>query len=260
MMRFIDMHCHLDLMTNGVEIARAAHAEGIGFFCTTVTPVDAIDARERFSTCANVRVGTGLHPWWIADGTCGDTDVGLLEELAARARYIGEVGLDAGKRGAESIEAQAAVFERTMRTVSEHPLPGRVISIHAIRSASRVLDILERTGAARNATCILHWFSGSTDELWRAARMGCLFSINEHMLATKRGREYARILPDDRLLLETDAPPQLGNPYRLDAIKRSLASTLEQLAQIRRVNAATLGAQIADRSTRLLDFANAGCA
>lgn len=259
-MRFVDMHCHLDLMTNGVEIARAAHAEGIGFFCTTVTPVDAIDARERFSTCANVRVGTGLHPWWIANGTCDDADVGLLEELAARARYIGEVGLDAGKRGAESIEAQAAAFERTMRMVSEHPLPGRVISIHAIRSASRALDILERTGAARNATCILHWFSGSTDELWRAARMGCLFSINEHMLATKRGREYARILPDDRLLLETDAPPQLGNPYRLDAIEHSLASTLEQLAQIRRVNAATLRAQIADRSTRLLDFANADCA
>lgn len=256
MMRFVDMHCHLDLMTNGVEIARAAHAEGIGFFCTTVTPVDAIDARERFSTCANVRVGTGLHPWWIANGTCGDADVGLLEELAARARYIGEVGLDAGKRGAESIEAQAAAFERTMRTVSEHPLPGRVISIHAIRSASRALDILERTGAARNATCILHWFSGSTDELWRAARMGCLFSINEHMLATKRGREYARILPDDRLLLETDAPPQLGNPYRLDAIERSLASTLEQLAQIRRAHVTTLGAQIADRSTRLLDFAS----
>lgn len=260
MMRFVDMHCHLDLMTNGVEIARAAHAEGIGFFCTTVTPVDAIDARERFSTCANVRVGTGLHPWWIANGTCGDADVGLLEELAARGRYIGEVGLDAGKRGAESIEAQAAAFERTMRTVSEHPLPGRVISIHAIRSASRALDILERTGAARSATCILHWFSGSTDELWRAARMGCLFSINEHMLATKRGREYARILPDDRLLLETDAPPQLGNSYRLNAIERSLASTLEQLAQIRRAHVTTLGAQIVARSMRLLDFANADCA
>lgn len=260
MMRFVDMHCHLDLMTNGVEIARAAHAEGIGFFCTTVTPVDAIDARERFSTCANVRVGAGLHPWWLADGTCGDTDVGLLEELAARARCIGEVGLDAGKRGAESIEAQAAAFERTMRTVFEHPLPRRVISIHAIRSANRVLDILEHTGAARNATCILHWFSGSTDELWRAARMGCFFSINEHMLATKRGREYARILPDDRLLLETDAPPQLGSPYRLDAIEHSLASTLEQLAQIRRAHVTTLGVQIVARSMRLLDFANADCA
>ena len=255
MMRFVDMHCHLDLMTNGVEIARAAHAEGIGFFCTTVTPVDAIDARERFSTCANVRVGSGLHPWWLADGTCGDADVGLLEELAARARYIGEVGLDAGKRGAESIEAQAAAFERTMRTVSEHPLP-----IHAIRSASRALDILEHTGAARSATCILHWFSGTSDELWRAVRLGCLFSINEHMLATKRGREYARILPGDRLLLETDAPPQLGNPYRLDAIEHSLASTLEQLAQIRRAHVTTLGAQIVARSMRLLDFANADCA
>lgn len=260
MMRFVDMHCHLDLMTNGVEIARAAHAEGIGFFCTTVTPVDAIDARERFSTCANVRVGTGLHPWWIANGTCGADDASAAAELATASPYLGEVGLDAGKRGAASIEEQTRAFGRIMEVVGACALPGRVISIHASRSTNRVLDILERTGADQNATCILHWFSGSTDELWRAARMGCFFSINEHMLATKRGREYARILPDDRLLLETDAPPQLGSPYRLDAIEHSLASTLEQLAQIRRAHVTTLGAQIVARSMRLLDFANADCA
>lgn len=253
-MKFVDMHVHLDLMTNGVEIARAAQDLDMGFFCTTVTPHDAVAARERFSFCPNVRVGAGLHPWWLADGTCDGTDVGLLEELTAHARYVGEVGLDAGKRGAESIETQATAFERIMRAVAEHPLPGRVISIHAIRSVSRVLDILERTGAAHTSTCILHWFSGTSDELWRAVRLGCLFSINEHMLATKRGREYARILPDDRLLLETDAPPQLNAPYELAALERSLTETLNKLAEIRRTDPKSLGCAIAAHSTQLLDF------
>lgn len=253
-MRIVDMHVHLDLMTNGVEVARAAQDLGMGLFCTTVTPNDAVAARERFSCCPNVRVGAGLHPWWLADGTCGDADIELLKGLVAHSRYVGEVGLDAGKRGAASLELQTAAFERIMRAVSEHPLQGRVISIHAIRSVNRVLDILERSGAIATSSCILHWFSGSSDELWRAVHLGCLFSINEHMLATKRGREYARILPDDRLLLETDAPPQLNAPYELTALEHSLETTLNHVADLRHTDPNSLGTSIAARSAQLLDF------
>lgn len=248
------MHVHLDLMTNGVEVARAAQDLGMGLFCTTVTPNDAVAARERFSCCPNVRVGAGLHPWWLADGTCGDADIELLKGLVAHSRYVGEVGLDAGKRGAASLELQTAAFERIMRAVSEHPLQGRVISIHAIRSVNRVLDILERSGAIATSSCILHWFSGSSDELWRAVHLGCLFSINEHMLATKRGREYARILPDDRLLLETDAPPQLNAPYELTALEHSLETTLNHVTDLRHTDPNSLGTSIAARSAQLLDF------
>lgn len=253
-MRFVDTHVHLDLMTNGVEIARAAQDLGIGLFCTTVTPHDTAAALKRFSNRPNVRVGAGLHPWWLADGTCGDADVEMLEDLVVCSRYVGEVGLDAGKRGAAGLEQQTTAFERIMTAVSEHPLPGRVISIHAIRSVNRVLDILERTDTFATSSCILHWFSGSSDELWRAVRLGCFFSINEHMLATKRGREYARILPDDRLLLETDAPPKLNAPYELTAIERSLEATLNHLADLRHTDPKPLGAAIATRSAQLLDF------
>lgn len=253
-MRFVDTHVHLDLMTNGVEIARAAQDLGIGLFCTTVTPHDTAAALKRFSNRPNVRVGAGLHPWWLADGTCGDADVEMLEDLVVCSRYVGEVGLDAGKRGAAGLEQQTTAFERIMTAVSEHPLPGRVISIHAIRSVNRVLDILERTDTFATSSCILHWFSGSSDELWRAVRLGCFFSINEHMLATKRGREYARILPDNRLLLETDAPPKLNAPYELTAIERSLETTLNHLADLRHTDPNSLGASIVARSAQLLDF------
>ena len=251
-MRFVDMHVHLDLMTNGIEIACAAQDRSMGFFCTTVTPRDAATALERFSGCPNVQVGAGLHPWWLADGTCDEGDVALLCDLVETMPYVGEIGLDAGKRGARSIDMQALVFKRIIHTVAQHPLPQRTVSIHAIRSVNRVLDILEAAQATRHASCILHWFSGTSDELWRAVRLGCLFSINEHMLGTKRGREYARILPDDRLLLETDAPPQLNAPYELVKLEHSLESTLNQLAAIRHTDSAMLGAAIADRGARLL--------
>ncbi len=253
-MKLVDMHCHLDRMTNGLAIAQAAAGRDMGFFCTTVTPQDAAAAQERFAACSNVRVGVGLHPWWLADGTCGARDVADLERRAATARFIGEVGLDGGKRGGNALELQLAAFRRMVRAAAEHPIPGRVLSIHAIRAVTPVLDTLEQTGLAAEATCILHWFSGSTDELWRAVHLGCRFSVNEHMLATKRGREYVRIVPAEVLLLETDAPPELNAPYELDAIEQSLNIVLDELASIRRCDRTVLARSIASRSAALLDL------
>ncbi len=250
----VDMHCHLDRMTNGDEIARAAEAAGIAVFCTTVTPRDTEAARRRFGAHPNVRVGVGLHPWWIADGACSLADAEQAAELAAASRYIGEIGLDAGAHRADSLDVQRAALDAIMRAMAEHPLPGRVLSIHTVRAADTVLDMLARYHLDENATCIFHWFSGTSDELARARRMRCLFSLNERMLNTKRGREYARTIPADSLLLETDAPPGLDAPYRLEAIERSLETALAQLARIRHCDAKTLGDQIATHSARLLGW------
>ena len=55
---------------------------------------------------------------------------------------------------------------------------------------------------------IFHWFSGSSAQLKRARDLGCFFSVNAFMLQTKRGREYAKAIPLDRLLIETDLPEE----------------------------------------------------
>lgn len=248
------MHCHLDLMANGEDVAREGAKRGIGFLCTTVTPQGAEDARARFQGMGNVRVAAGLHPWWLADGTCGGAEIALLEAHATSCRFLGEIGLDGGARGNSSMATQQEALRRVAQAAARNPLPGRVVSIHAVRTAATVLDILEETGLASTAACIFHWFTGTSDELWRAVRAGCLFSINERMLATKRGREYARILPEEALLLETDAPPELGAPYRLDAVERSLGTVLDQLARIRSCDRDRLACAIADRSAHLLGW------
>lgn len=248
----IDMHCHLDRIVDGRELADEAAARGIGFFCTTVTPDDAQAATHAFADCSNVRVGTGLHPWWLADGSCGGADVEHLAHAARTARYLGEAGIDAGAKHRATLTAQIDAFLRMATAAAAHPVAGRIVSIHAVRSASTVLDILEETGLIHSARCILHWFSGTSDELARARRLGCLFSVNGRMLATKRGREYARIIEERQLLLETDAPPQLDAPYALDAIEADLTATLDALCSLRGCRADGLGPRIAERSRALL--------
>lgn len=198
-----DMHCHLDFAGDGAAAATRAAAHGVGAFSCTVTPRGYEQARAALAGCANVAVGVGLHPWWVADGTCGPADVSRFEEYAACTRFIGEVGLDFAPRREGTFDNQVRAFERALHACADG---GKVVSIHAVRAADIVLDVLERLGTCRGNACILHWFSGSGDELHRAVRLGCFFSVGTRMLATRRGRAYARQVPAERLLLETDLP------------------------------------------------------
>ncbi|MDQ9893106.1 hypothetical protein RFZ55_12295, partial [Acinetobacter baumannii] len=72
---------------------------------------DALAARSRFGTPPNVRVGVGLHPWWIADGRCGEIEIEQAAQLAAASRFIGEVGLDFGPRHAANAQRQLDALE-----------------------------------------------------------------------------------------------------------------------------------------------------
>lgn len=250
--RLFDMHCHLDRMANADEVAREAAANGIVLFCTTVSPTDTLAAQARFGTMPNIRVGVGLHPWWVTDGKCGEVEVEQAVQLAAASRFIGEVGLDFGPRHAANAQRQLDAFEAIVRACAGNPVEGRVLSVHAIRSASEAIDVLEHHGLTASAHCVFHWFSGTSDQLTRALDAGCFFSVSERMLATKRGREYARQIPLDRLLLETDAPDPLDTPCSAGQIESSLMRALHELAHIRGTDEHALSTRIAKTSSGLL--------
>lgn len=239
--RFFDTHCHLDLMLSPDATANESAALGLGLFDCGIDPCDFEAAKKRASRYPNIIAGVGLHPWWLADGRCGPAEVNLLCEVAAQGRYIGEVGLDFSTRFAGSEPLQTQALDRLCETLAQHPLTERVISIHAVRSAGAVLDVLESHGLLipnpDSPVIIFHWFSGTSDELVRARDAGCYFSVNERMLATKRGREYARQIPLDRLLLETDSPAEPNTETSAQSLIRSLAWTSERIASLKNCGA-----------------------
>ena len=114
------------------------------------------------------------------------------------------------------------------------------------------MDVLERTGCAESCACVLHWFSGTSDELQRAIKLGFLFSVNPRMPATKRGRAYVRAIPADRLLLETDLPPESAARYDAADVETPLRATLAELAALRAEDPEALEARIALTSERVL--------
>lgn len=240
-LQLFDAHCHLDLMSHPNAVADEATTLDLVLFDCGVDPRDFARAKKRACNRSNIFAGIGLHPWWLADGRCGNAEINLLCEVAAQERLIGEVGLDfsASFAGSEPLQVQA--FDRLCDALVQHPLAGRVISIHAVRSAGTVLDVLGShellTPSPDSPAIIFHWFSGTSNEFVRARNAGCYFSVNERMLATKRGREYARQIPLDRLLLETDAPGEPNTETSAQSLIRSLTRTSMRIASLKNCDA-----------------------
>lgn len=218
-----DLHCHLDFIRNGESVAAEASVLGGLIFANTVTPLGYQSARTRFSSCENVRVGLGLHPWYIKhEGTENTDDSETLDDqleafhmLLPTAAYVGEVGLDLGKRQLGYAEDQRRAFTSIAQWCADDG--AKVLSLHAIKAARAVLDILEETGALQSCTCIFHWFSDSNDQLHRAIKAGCYFSVGPYMALSRRGREYLKVIPVKQMLFETDAPPT-GDDAAIDAL------------------------------------------
>ncbi len=232
-----DTHIHLDFFHNARETAREAEELGLGMLAMTVAPRDYQRVLPELGDLPNVRLGVGLHPWWAADGRCGPEDTALAAELAGTTRFIGEIGLDASPKHVPegSLNTQIVTFETICAACAEtsDPAAPKILSIHSVKSAGLTLDILEHTGCLDSCRCVFHWFTGSNEDLTRAVKAGCMFSINGMMLNTRRGREYARQLPADRLLLETDLPPGRDIPFPAADIAENLGETLTALSAIR---------------------------
>lgn len=189
-----DAHCHF----NSLPAARAAHPTA----AVTCRPSDFAATQAQAETCAFLHPALGLIPQEAAQL---EAELPLFLELLPRARFVGEVGLDGVSQDASGRAAQARAFAAILEACRAEAAAGRrkVLSIHSRRAASAVLDAL---GEGFPGTAILHWFSGTADELRRAIGMGCFFSVNPAMVKSASGRALIRLMPPERVLLESDAP------------------------------------------------------
>lgn len=251
--QLFDAHAHLSFAPDAARFGGWVAERFAGAFSTTVTPEDFERARALFASLPAVKVGVGAHPWWISQGKLSALDVEAAALEFAHARFIGEIGLDFGKNGMrerafESDEAAKEAQVSALRTIfaacvgevdSAEGAGGRVFSFHAVQSADVIMDLLEEYGLLAGNTAIFHWFSGSSTQLQRARELGCSFSVNAFMLNTKRGREYAKAIPLDQLLVETDLPEEVtegdeGSHFALvqKQYESALVSAYEQIAEL----------------------------
>lgn len=200
-MMIYDMHCHLDLMPKMKNIIQESLIENLGIIAVTTTPKAYRQEVDFCKNNPNINVALGLHPQLINERF---NEITLLLDKIRDVKYIGEVGLDFNNQHIKSKEKQIEVFTKIIRECSK--LGNKVLSIHSVKSSQYVLELLKSYNTLKNNICILHWFTGNENQLRKAIDLGCYFSVNSKMLTTAGGKRVIQEIPEDKLLVETDAP------------------------------------------------------
>jgi len=242
---WVDFHCHVDLYKDHAELIAECDRERVATLAVTTTPKTWRRNVEVARGSSFVRVALGLHPQLVDERA---NELPLFERLLSEARYVGEVGLDAGPRYYTHFDLQERIFERILRACAEHG--DKILTIHSVRTATKVLNHLERALPPGRGKAVLHWFTGTAAEARRAIDYGCYFSINAEMLRSPKHRTLVAGLPADRILTETDGPFVLrgGSPLR----PRQVAQTVTDMANLRAVTPAEIADAILQNMRSLL--------
>jgi TatD DNase family protein len=250
----VDTHCHLAdaKFRDDVEavIERAADA-GVRQLISVgaIGPIEndrrTVEIAERHD---NVFAAVGVHPH---DATqCSPERISQLRALAGSKKVvaIGESGLDFHYMHSTA-EAQEASLRSHFLLAQELDLP---IVIHCRDAERRLAEIVREVGIPGRGG-VIHCFTGNADAAREFLALG--FRISFSGIITFKNsapiREAASIVPDDRVMVETDAPYLAPEPYRGKRNEPAYVNrTLEALANLRGIDSATLGAQV---------IANAAC-
>ncbi len=193
------MHSHLDLYPNPHQIAKECNDRGMYVLSVTTTPKAWRGTQDLVKGYKRIRTSLGLHPQLVHERF---EEIELFDHLLPKSPYIGEIGLDGTKHYQPNFQQQLKVFRHILKSINSHG--GRIMSLHSAGATNVLLSELANHKSI--GIPILHWFSGSKVELKKAIDRGCWFSIGPAMLATRRGKELIKHMPQNRLLAETDGP------------------------------------------------------
>ena len=239
----IDSHCHLEykgLVEDQAGVIERARAAGIGGFLNISTrrrEWDQVIATAERNP--DVWASVGIHPH-EADAHA-DLDKAALLEAAARPKVIGigETGLDYYYDHSDRA-TQQALFRTHIAVARETGLPLIVHTRDAEEETARIITEEMEQGAF---AALIHCFTASAD--FAQAMLGHGLTISLSGIVTfKNAKDLQAIaaeLPEDRLLVETDAPFLAPVPHRGRTCEPSFtADTARFVAALRGIDAQAL--------------------
>jgi TatD DNase family protein len=233
-----DSHCHLDRINLDAfdgkmsKLLAAAEEQGVNqFLCVCIDLEHFEDVHNIARSDDRVWCSVGVHP---TSDEGRDPEVEELLSMADSDQVIaiGETGLDYFHLKREEVDWQRERFRRHIRAAVELQKP---LIIHTRAANEDTIQILREEGAER-AGGIMHCFAEDWDTASKALDLG--FHISFSGIVTFKNaeelRSVARKVPDEALLIETDAPYLAPVPYRgkmnHPALVRHVA---EKIAEVR---------------------------
>ena len=184
---------------------RAAEA-GVATMIVTGSSDDSnVRAAELAASNPGVLYSTaGVHPHHASDYT--DASDTLIRELTTRDEVVavGECGLDYF-RNFSPRDAQLEAFRRQLQIAKDTGLP---VFLHQRDAHDDFVEVLEPE-LPHLSRAVAHCFTGEGESLREYLAMGLCIGITGWICDERRGKhlhDIVHIIPDDRLLIETDAP------------------------------------------------------
>jgi len=231
----IDSHCHLDfpeLAADRAGVLARAKANGVERMVTISTRVRRFDEITAIAEAhAEVWCSVGTHPHHAHEEP--EITTADLVRLAQHPRCvaIGEAGLDYHYEG--DYAAQETGFRRHIAAARETGLP---LVIHAREADDDIANILEEEAGKGAFPFVLHCFSSGAQLARRGLALGGYVSFSG-ILTFKNAaviQEVAGFAPQDRILVETDAPYLAPIPHRGAKNEPGFVlHTAQKLAEIR---------------------------
>ena len=238
-MKLFDSHSHIDdiCFKNDFDtmLKHAQESSVHGIMVVGINIKTSKKAIELASTRKNLITSVGVHPHDA--GQCSDDVIKTLETLALKhscVRAWGETGLDFNRMHSPK-NIQEKCFEKQIHAASNLNLP---MIFHERDSDGRFLEILESANI-KERKGVVHCFSGSKEEMFKYLDLGYYIGITGILTIKKRGetlRELSLLIPENRILIETDAPYLTPAPQK-NKVRRNepgfVKSIMLKLAQIR---------------------------
>jgi TatD DNase family protein len=146
----------------------------------------------------------GIHPWELTGPFDRESFDKKWEILIADKKFfaIGECGLDRMREGIASIEDQSYVLLVHLRHAEEKKMP---VILHSVRAISDYLGIFKKVKFTQNR--LFHDFCGNAQEVQELLKYPSFFSFGHRLIKNEKA---IKLVPIDRLLLETDDQTEVG--------------------------------------------------
>jgi TatD DNase family protein len=219
----VDNHCHLDISRGGDPVDVGATIEAaaevgvpriVQIGCDLPGARWAVDAATEYDALV---AGVALHPNEVPkladEGRLDDAlaEIELLAQAHDKVRAVGETGLDHFRTGEEGRAAQIESFRWHIDLAKRLD---KTLVIHDREAHDEVLEVLDDEGAPDR--WVMHCFSGDIDFARRCLDRGAYLSFAGTVTFKNAQplRNALVVVPQDRLLVETDAPYLAPHPYR----------------------------------------------
>ncbi len=256
-MILFDSHSHIDdkaYQDDLDEVLERAEKENVQAIMIAGIDVDSsLRAAELASGHTGIVTSVGIHPHeaqnWSAEKI--EKLVNIAEKYSC-VKAWGEIGLDFN-RMFSPVKDQEACFIAQLEAAQDLDLP---LICHERDSSGRFYELLKRFGP-ESRKGVIHCFSGTQKEMFSYLDLGYHIGITGIVTHKKRG-EYLRklvpMIPEDRILIETDCPYLTPSPVR-NRIRRNepcfVKLVLLKLAEVRNTDPDRLSQVIFDNTRKL---------